>query len=218
MGGFDALERVGCVPVQSQFGEVRQHSPHQFPQVLEGEGTMIKEDEQNQDSDVEKDLDGGRPLREISKRSTVMKDHAMSMNSEASAYTQNSLSSVAPLSSPAIKGSWRRASEFNPTTIATPTHLLGVFIRFVVIWCGQRVCIPCFVETVIDGVHTRRARRDCRYWRCIACTSSMITSNFASGMQLKIEGGVVSEGGNPDVQDELEDKELGYDLRFVRTR
>jgi len=46
----------------------------------------------------------------------------------------------------------------------------------------------------------------------------MITSNFASGMQLKIEGGVVSEGGNPDVQDELEDKELGYDLRFVRTR
>jgi hypothetical protein len=52
------------------------------------------------------------------------------------------------------------------------------------------------------GAHTRRARMDCRYRRCVACTSSMITLNFASGMRLTIEGGVVSEGGNPDVQDE----------------
>jgi len=30
----------------------------------------------------------------------------------------------------------------------------------------------------------------------------MITPNFVSGMRPKIEGGVVSEGGNPDAQDE----------------
>ena len=41
----------------------------------------------------------------------------------------------------------------------------------------------------------------------------MITSNFASGMQLKVEGGVVSEGGNPDdVQDEDRSLDTTRDL------
>ena len=63
----------------------RQLSPHSLPQVLETDGT----------TDVEKEMDddGDRPLRDISKRSTVMKDRTMWMDSEASVYTQNSRSS-----------------------------------------------------------------------------------------------------------------------------
>jgi hypothetical protein len=75
----------------------------EHPQVLEGDGT-IEEDEQNEDSDAEKDMDDGhRPLREISRRLAVMKDRAMLVNSEASAYI---ISSVALLSPSAVKASW----------------------------------------------------------------------------------------------------------------
>lgn len=54
---------------------------------------MTEEEKQNLDLDVEKeemDDDGRRPLHASSKRSTVMKDRTMSMDSEASVYTQNS--------------------------------------------------------------------------------------------------------------------------------
>ena len=82
----------------------RPHPIFEHQQVLEGDGT-IEEDEQNEDSDAEKDMDDGhRPLRKISRRLTVMKDHAMSVNSEASAYV---ISSVALLSASAVKASWR---------------------------------------------------------------------------------------------------------------
>ena len=82
----------------------RPHSPHPLPQVLEGDATM-EEDKQDKDLDIEKEIDndGDRPLREISKRSTLIKGRTMSMDSEASVYTQNGISSVAPPSSPATK-------------------------------------------------------------------------------------------------------------------
>ena len=69
------------------------------------------------------------------------------------------------------------ASESNPTTLATATHLLGVFVRFVVDCCGKRVRIPYFVEIDIDLVHTRT-------WRPTFLPSP-ITPNFASAMQMK---------------------------------
>ena len=40
----------------------------------------------------------------------------------------------------------------------------------------------------------------------------MITPNFASEMRPKIEGGVVSEGGNPDAQDEDRSLDMIRDL------
>ena len=66
----------------------RQHSLHPLPQVLEGDNTM-EEDKQNKDTDVEMEMDddGPRPLRDISKRSTVMKDHMMLIDSEACHYS-----------------------------------------------------------------------------------------------------------------------------------
>ena len=75
----------------------------------------MEEDKPNEGSDVEKEIDddGDRPLREISGRSTLMKDRTMSVDSEASEYTQNSISSVASLSSPATKASSRPA-PLNP--------------------------------------------------------------------------------------------------------
>ena len=48
---------------------------------------MMEEEKQNLDPDVEKeeiDDNGHRPLHASSKRSTVMKDHTMSMDSEVS--------------------------------------------------------------------------------------------------------------------------------------
>ena len=68
----------------------RQHSP--LPQVLEGDDTT-EEEKQNLDSDVEKeevDDDGHRPLHVSLKRSTLMKNRTMSMDSKASVYTRNS--------------------------------------------------------------------------------------------------------------------------------
>ena len=67
----------------------------------------MEEDKQSEDSDI--DDDGDRLLLEISKRSTLMKDRTMSMDSEASVYTQNSILSVAPLSLPATKATSRSA-------------------------------------------------------------------------------------------------------------
>jgi len=88
----------------------RIHSPHPLVQVLEGDVTM-EEDKQSEDLDIEKEMDdhGDRPLREISKHSTLIKDRTTSMDSEASVYTQNCISSGAPLSLPAIKATSRPA-------------------------------------------------------------------------------------------------------------
>ena len=69
----------------------RQLSPHPLPQVLEADGTT----EEHSDVEKEMDDDGDRPLRGISKHSTVMKDRTTSMDSEASLYTQNGRSSDA---------------------------------------------------------------------------------------------------------------------------
>ena len=63
-----------------------------LPQVLKGDGTT-EEGKQNLDSDLEKeevDDDGHWSLHVLSKRSTLMKDRTMSMDSEASVYAQNS--------------------------------------------------------------------------------------------------------------------------------
>ena len=69
----------------------------------------MEEDKQNQDSDVQKEMDDDRhrPLRDMSKRSAVMKDRTMSTDSEASLYTQNNISSVVSLSSPATNAKSR---------------------------------------------------------------------------------------------------------------
>ena len=53
---------------------------------------------------MEMDEDGHRPLRNMSKRLTVMKGRTMLMDLEAYMYTQDSISSVASLSSPATVG------------------------------------------------------------------------------------------------------------------
>ena len=47
----------------------KQHSPHPSPQVLEGDGTVV-EDKQNEDSDMEMEMedDSHQPLRDMSKR------------------------------------------------------------------------------------------------------------------------------------------------------
>jgi len=123
----------------------------------------MEEDKQNEDTDVEKEMedDGHRPLRDMSKRSMVMKDRTMWRCATVLAGYKSKLETC--------------ASEFNPTTPAAATHVLGVFVRFIVVCCGKRVRIPCFVEIVIDGVHTRtwrRTRRDRRYRTSVACTSA----------------------------------------------
>jgi len=115
-----------------------------------------------EDKQTEKEIndDGDRPLREISKRSTLMKDRTMSMDSEASVYTQNSISSVAPLSLLATKATSRPA-PLNLTP--QPSPLLhtswGSFVRFVIVCCRKRVRIPCFIEIDIDSVHTHSTWR-----------------------------------------------------------
>jgi hypothetical protein len=137
----------------------RQHSPPPLPQVLEGDDTM-EENKQNKDSDVQKEMDddGHRPLRDMSKRSAVMKDRTIPMDSK--------------LSSPATKASLI-LGPLNLTQQPSPLlHFFGVFVQFVVC-CGKRVCIPHPVEIIIDGVYTRTwcsARRDRRCQACVACT------------------------------------------------
>jgi hypothetical protein len=181
----------------------------------------MEEDKPNEDSDVEKEIDddGDRPLREISKRSTLMKDRTMSMDSEASVYTQNSMSSVAPLSSPATKISSRPA-PLNLTQ--QPSPLLhtswGISIRFVVVCCRKRVRISCFVEIIVDGVHTCSWRRCAKEQpisgQCVACIYLCLVRlppNFASAMRMKIEGGVISEGSNPDIEDEEKSSDMTHD-------
>ena len=103
--------------------------------------------------------DGHQLLRDISKCSVVTKDRTMSMDLEASVYSQNSVSLVASLSSPATKAS-SRPGLHNPRYSYTP---LGGLHLFIVVCCRKQVCIPCLVETITNGVvytHTWcRARR-----------------------------------------------------------
>ena len=121
---------------------------------------------QNVDSDVEKEMDddGHRPFRdEILK---TLDDNEglhtrMSMDSEAFVYThRTAYRSVAPTILAGYKGKLETcASEANPKILATATHfrLLGIFVRFVVVFCGKA------------GSYTllRRNRHRCRTWRCV---------------------------------------------------
>jgi len=69
--------------------------------MYEPKQPLSTEDKQVENLDEEKEMDD----------ETVMKDHMMSMDSEASVYTQNSISSVAPLLSlPATKSTSRPVS------------------------------------------------------------------------------------------------------------
>jgi len=108
----------------------------------------------------------------------MMKDCTMSMDLEASVYTQNSISSVAPLS-------------------------LGVFVQFGAV--GSVFVYPASSKstsmsyTPVPGV-VRKGTPDVGLVSP-APLPSPITPNFTSAIWMKIEGGVVSEGGNPDIED-----------------
>ena len=101
-----------------------------------------------EDLDVEEEMDddGHQPLREIPKRSTMMTDR-----------TRPAPLNITQQPSPLLHTSWGSSSGSS------------------FVCCRKRVCIPCFVEIVIEGVHTRtlrRARRNHQYWECVACTSA----------------------------------------------
>ena len=204
----------------------RQHSPHPLPQVLEGDDGTMEEDNQDEDPDVEKEMDddGHRPLRQMSKRSTVMKNRTMSMDSEASVYTQNSMSSVAPLSSPATKASSRPAPlnltqqpspllhiSWGPSSGPSSSAVGSGFIYPASSKSSSMAHTP-----IPDVMHEGTA--DVEHLSP-APLPSPITPNFASAMRMKTEGGVVSESGNfPDVKDEDKSLDTRTPLQNVRQR
>jgi hypothetical protein len=138
--------------------------------VLESDGIT----EEHGASDLEKeemDDDGHQPLTGISKRSTVMKDRTMSMDSEASVYPEQQIVGRATI----LAAYTGKPFESDSTTLTAATHLLGVIVWFLVLCGRRRDCISCFVEIVVDGVHTCRWRRfaDAGQWRaCVTCTSA----------------------------------------------
>ena len=193
----------------------RQHLP--LPQVLESDDTT--EEKQNLDSDVEKeevDDDGHRPLHALLKRSTLMKNRTMSMDYEASVYTQNS----------------SRLSD-GPRPVPLNLTRLPSNLRHCYTLLGGLVCrLPLW-----EVGSCTLLRRNCRRWRihlyptmfrsrrCEKTVDdghglpsplpSPITPNFASAVCMKIEdgknekGGVVSEDEGKNLDTTQESSGLG---------
>ena len=195
----------------------RQHSPHPLPQVLEADGTT----EEHGESDVEKeemDDDGHRPLIEISKRSTVIKDRTMSMDSEASVYTQNSgLSDALPAtqagSRPAPLNLTQQPSPLLHTSWGSGSSSSAVGSGFVYPASSKSSSM---MYTPVAGVVSQMQVNDGPV--SPVPLPSPITPNFASAMRLKIEGEVVSEGGKSDVQDEDKSLDTTQDLSGLGNR
>ena len=105
---------------------------------------MIEEQGESDVEMEEMDDDGDRPLRQMSKRSMVMKDCAMSIDLEASVYTLEQQ----------IVGCAAIFTGYTVSRILTiAIHLLGAIVWFPVC-CRKWVRIACFVEIIIDGVYT----------------------------------------------------------------
>ena len=174
----------------------------------------MEEGKQSEDSDVEKEMDGDRdrPLQEISKPSTLMKDRTMLMDSEASVYTQNSISSVAPLSLPATKATSRPAplnltqqlSLLLHTSWRSASGSLSSVVGSGFVYPASSKSTSMAYTPIVPGV-VHEGTADVRHVPPTPLPS-LITLNFASAMRMKIESAIVSEGGNPEVQDE--DKSL----------
>lgn len=131
--------------------------------MLEADGTT--EEYEDSDSDVEEEMeemedDGQQPLRaSTAKRLTVMKNRTMSVDSEASVYTQNSrLSSEdGHPQQPPVFSSTQASSKPAPLNL-TQQPLLLLHTSWGssagVVCCGKWVHIPRFVKIVVDGVYT----------------------------------------------------------------
>ncbi|KIM37247.1 hypothetical protein M413DRAFT_448563 [Hebeloma cylindrosporum] len=172
----------------------RPHSPHPLPQVLEADGATEDSDSDAEKEEMEMDDDGQQPLRASTKRSTVMKDRTMSMDSEASVYTQNSRlsdavhhqlppassgSRPAPLNltqqpSPLLHTSWESSS-------ASSSAVESGFIYPASSKSSSMVYTGAVSQKQVDDAHGPPAP-----------IPSPITPNFASSMRMKIEGGIGS--------------------------
>jgi len=149
------------------------------------------------DSDTEKeeiDDHGHRPLRASAKRLTVMKDCTMSMDSEASVYTQNS-SGLSDGHQPP------RPAPLNLTQ--QPSPLLGGLVRRRPLWevglftllrrNRRRWRIHMYLAS-FPQLRVREGSIDDGHGSPLPLPSP-ITPNFASAMRMKIEDGRSEKGG-----------------------
>ena len=182
----------------------RPHSP--LPQVLEAD--VMMEEEKSLDLEKEEmDDDGRRPLPASSKRSTIMKDRTMSMDSEASVYTQNSsrLSDAHQPSRPAPLNLTQQPSPLLHTSWGSGPSSSAVGSGFVYpdsSKSSSMVYTP--VPGIVSQLQVRRGTADDAHGPSSPLPSP-ITPNFASAMRMKIEDGRNEKSG---VVSEDEEKSL----------